>query len=101
MGLRLLIPFVLIWPVLALAAEATYLRRYRGTPTRELLAMSFCLVAYFIGWFILHRLGRAMSGSEAAGIIAATLLSLLAVTPLLALGYKIFGVKPQGTGEAH
>jgi hypothetical protein len=97
---RLLIPFVLVWPVLALAAEASPLRRYRGTPARELLAMAFCFVAYFIVWIALHQLGRALTGSEAAAIVASTILSLLAVTPLLALGYRIFGVKP-GEGEAH
>lgn len=96
--LRLLVPFVLIWPVLALAAEASPLRRYRGTPARELLAMGFCFITYFIVWIALHQLGRGLSGSEAAAIVAATVLSLLAVTPLLALGYKIFGVKP---GEAN
>lgn len=90
---RLLIPFVLVWPVLALAAEASPLRRYRGTPAKELLATAFCFVAYFILWIVLHEVGRSLSGSEAGAIIASTIISLLAVTPLLALGYKIFSVK--------
>lgn len=100
MWLRLLIPLTLIWPVLALAAEASPLRRYRGTPARELAAMAFCFVAYFIVWIALHQLGRGLSGSEAAALVASSVLSLLAVTPLLALGYKIFGVKPDET-EGH
>jgi hypothetical protein len=98
--LRLLIPLVLIWPVLALAAEASPLRRYRGTPARELGAMVFCFVVYFIVWILLHQIGSALTGSEIAAIVASTILSLLAVTPLLALGYKVFGVKP-GASEAH
>jgi hypothetical protein len=98
--LKYLIPFVLIWPVLALAAEASPLRRYRGTPARELLAMGFCFVAYFIVWIALHQVGRGLTGSEAVAIVSSTVLSLLAVTPLLALGYKIFGVKP-GEAESH
>jgi hypothetical protein len=98
--LRLLVPLVLIWPVLALAAEASPLRSYRGTPAREILAMAFCFIAYFIIWIALHELGRVLSGSEAAAIVASTVLSLLAVTPLLALGYKVFGVKP-GKPEGH
>jgi hypothetical protein len=62
--------------------------------------MGLCFVAYFIVWIALDQVGRGLSGSEAASIVAATLLSLLAVTPLLALGYKIFGVKPGGS-EGH
>ncbi|UCC71243.1 MAG: hypothetical protein JSV86_12715 [Gemmatimonadota bacterium] len=96
--LRLLIPFVLVWPVLALAAEASPLARYRGTPAKELLAMAFCFVGYFIVWLVLYQIGKALKGSEAATIVGSTILSLLTVTPLLALGYKIFGVKP---AEAH
>jgi hypothetical protein len=96
--LRLLIPFVLVWPILALAAEASPLRRYRGTPARELAALGFCFFAYFILWFAFHLLGRAITGSAAAAIVAATVLALAAVTPLLALGYKIFGVRPGESG---
>ncbi|MGD2215243.1 MAG: hypothetical protein PVJ64_00750 [Gemmatimonadales bacterium] len=98
--LRLLIPLVLIWPVLALAAEASPLRHYRATPARELSAMAFCIVTYFILWIALHQLGRGLTGSEAAAIVVATVLSLLAVTPLLAVGYKIFRVR-RGAGESH
>ncbi|KPK80140.1 MAG: hypothetical protein AMS25_10100 [Gemmatimonas sp. SM23_52] len=88
MWLRLLIPLTLIWPVLALAAEATRLRRYRATPLRELLGLCCALLSYFGLWIGLCELIEAVTGSVAAGVIASTILSLLAMTPLLWLGYK-------------
>jgi hypothetical protein len=94
MWLRLLVPLTLLWPVLALAAEGTRLRSYRATPLRELLALLFCVVLYFGLWIGLDRLIEGATGSVAAGIVASTALSLLAVPLLLFLSYKIFGVKP-------
>jgi len=101
MGLRLLVPLVLLWPVLALAAEGTPLRRYRATPMREMLALFLCIVAYFVLWIVADRLIEGATGAVAAGIIAATVLSLLAVPLLLFVGYKIFGVKPGQANPDH
>lgn len=94
MWLRLLIPLTLIWPVLAVAAEGTRLRRYRASPLRELLALFFALVTYFGLWIVLSESIEAVTGSVAAAIVASTILSLLAVPLLLWLGYKVFAVKP-------
>jgi hypothetical protein len=99
MWLRLLVPLTLIWPILSLAAEGTRLRYYRGTPARELLALTFSIVAYGLLWFALHRVGANLTGSEAAAIVAASILSLLAVPLLLFIGYKAFGVKRQAAGR--
>ncbi|KPK64199.1 MAG: hypothetical protein AMS21_06355 [Gemmatimonas sp. SG8_38_2] len=98
MGLRLLVPLVLLWPVLALAAEGTALRRYRGTPVKEMLALVLCIVAYFAVWIAADRLIEGATGTVAVGIVLATVLSLLAVPLLLFAAYKVFGVKP---GEAN
>jgi hypothetical protein len=101
MWLRLLVPLTLLWPILALAAEGTSLRRYKATPARELLALLFAIVVYFVLWVILDRLIEGMTGIVAAGIVAATALSLLSVPLLLFVGYKIFGVKPGAAGAEH
>jgi hypothetical protein len=101
MWLRLLVPLTLIWPILALAAEGTSLRYYKGTAARELLALTFSIIAYGLLWFALHRVGLSLTGSEAAAIAAASLLSLLAVPVLLFLGYKVFGVKAEAGSAAH
>jgi hypothetical protein len=93
MWLRLLVPLVLLWPVLALAAEGTSLRRYHATPAREVLALLFCIVTYFTVWVGLDRLIEGATGIATAGIVASTVLALLAVPLLLFVGYKIFGVK--------
>jgi hypothetical protein len=89
-----------MWPILALTAEGTALNRYRGTAARELLAVGFCSVAYFVVWIVLDRILEAATG-VLAGIIASTVLSLAAIPLLLYLGFKIFGVKRGGSGEAH
>jgi len=93
MWLRLLVPLTLMWPALALAAEGTSLNRYRSTPARELLALAFCILTYFIVWLLADRVIESMTGMVAVGIIAATLLSLAAIPFLLFLGFKIFGVR--------
>lgn len=100
MWLELLIPLTLVWPVLALAVEGTPLRRYRGTPARELAALGACVVAFFLLWIVLDRALEAATGSAAAGMVAATALSLLAVPPLLFLSFKLLGVRP-GESGAH
>lgn len=97
MWLRLLIPFTLIWPVLALAAEGTALSRYRATWAREMLALLFAIAAYLGVWVALYELAEAVIDSALAGIVVATLLSLIAVPLVLLLGYRIFGLKPVGT----
>lgn len=101
MWLRLLVPLTLIWPVLALATEGTRLRYYRGTTARESLALVFSIVAYGLLWFVLHRVGISLTGSELAAIVAASILSLLAVPVLLFAGYKLFGMKRQAGPAAH
>lgn len=101
MWLRLLVPLTLLWPVLALAAEGTSLNRYRATPARELLALAFCIVSYFVVWVLLDRVLESVIGIVAAGVIVATLVSLGAIPLLLLLGFKIFGVQPGETGESH
>jgi hypothetical protein len=101
MWLRLLVPLTLMWPVLALAAEGTSLNRYRATPARELLALGFCILTYFVMWALVDRVIEAVTGTVAAGIIVATLLSLVAIPFLLLLGFKIFGVSPSGAEDAH
>ena len=99
MWLRLLVPFTLVWAVLALSVEGTPLRRYRGGAARESLALAFAFVSYFIVWLVLDRLIEVTTRSVAAGLIAASLLSLLAVPALVYLGYRIFRVAPQGGGR--
>jgi hypothetical protein len=89
-----------MWPILALAAEGTALNRYRGTAARELLAVGFCCAAYLLLWVALDRILEAATG-VLAGIVAATVLSLAAIPLLLYLGFRIFGVKPGSSGEAH
>lgn len=101
MFLRILIPLTLLWPVLALAAEGTPLRRYRSTPARELGALLFCIVVFFAIWIGADRALEAALGSVAAGLVVATGLSLLAVPLVLLLGYKLFGVKPAPSQPAH
>ncbi|UCF18927.1 MAG: hypothetical protein JSU87_13490 [Gemmatimonadota bacterium] len=101
MWLRLLVPFTLIWPVLALAAEGTRLRRYQATPLKELSSLLLCIVGFFGLWLGLHQLGQAVTGSDVAAIVAATILSLVCVPILLFLSYRLLGVKPRETGEAH
>ena len=101
MWLRLLVPLTLIWPVLALAAEGTRLRRYRATPLRELSSLALCIVIFFGVWIGLDRLANSLTGSAAAGIVAATILSLLCVPVLLFLSYRILGVGPAETDEGH
>jgi hypothetical protein len=101
MWLRLLVPLTLLWPILALAAEGTPLRRYKATPARELLALLFAIVVYFVLWVVLDRLIEGVTGIVAAGIVAATALSLLSVPLLLFMGYKIFGVRPGAPGTGH
>lgn len=100
MWLRLLVPLTLMWPVLALAAEGTSLNRYRSTPGRELLALVFCILTYFIVWLLVDRVFESMIGIV-AGIIAATLLSLAALPFLLFVGFKIFGVRRGETPGPH
>ena len=99
MWLLLLIPFTVFWPVVALVAEGTALNRYRATWGREVMALLFCLIAYFVVWFVLYQLVSGISGSNLAGVVAATILSMISVIPLLFFGYKVFGVKP-GEEEA-
>lgn len=101
MFLRILIPLTLLWPVLALAAEGTPLRRYRSTPARELSALVLCIVVFFAIWIGADRAVEAAAGSVAAGLVAATGLSLLALPLVLLLGYKLFGVKPGPTDPTH
>ncbi len=101
MFLRILIPLTLLWPILALAVEGTPLRRYRATAARELSALVFCTVVFFALWIGVDRALEAATGSVAAGIVAATGLSLLAVPLILLLGYKLFGVKPGDAHSAH
>jgi hypothetical protein len=93
MWLRLLVPLTLLWPVLALAAEGTALRRFRATPAKEMMAMLFCIVGYFALWIVLDWLVEALTGAAAAGIITATILSLGSLPLLLYLGFRIFGVR--------
>ncbi len=94
MWLLLLIPFTVFCPVVAVVAEGTALSRYRATWGREVMALLFCLIAYFVVWFLLYELVGGISGSDLAGVVAATILSMIAVIPLLFLGYKVFGVRP-------
>lgn len=101
MWLRLLVPFALIWPVLALAAEGTALRRYRGTPTRELLALVTAAAAFFALWIGLDRALEGLTGSTATGLVASTVLSLLAVPVLLFLAFRVFGVRPAEPTGGH
>lgn len=102
MWLRLLVPLTLLWPVLALSVEASPLRRYRGTAKSELAALILCIVVYFVLWVVLDRLIEAVSGSIAAGVIASSAVSLLAVPVVLFAAYKLVGVKPdRATDEAH
>ena len=101
MWLRLLVPLTLMWPVLALAAEGTSLNRYRATPARELLALAFCILTYFVVWVMLDLVVESVGGNVVISIIVATLLSLVAIPFLLFLGFKIFGVRPGETGGAH
>lgn len=101
MWLRLLVPLTLMWPVLALAAEGTSLNRYRATPARELLALAFCILSYFVVWVILDRVIESVTGNVAVGVIVATVLSLAAIPLLLFLGFKIFGVSPGAAGDPH
>ncbi len=101
MSLRILIPLTLLWPILALAAQGTPLRRYWATPARELSALVFCTVVFFALWIGADRALEAALGSAAAGIVASTALSLLAVPLLLLLGYKLFGVKPDPDHSSH
>ncbi len=63
MWLLLLIPFTVFWPVVALVAEGTALNRYRATWGREVMALLFCLIAYFVVRFVLYQL---VSGISAA-----------------------------------
>ncbi len=101
MFLRILIPLTLLWPVLALAAEGTALRRYRATAARELGALFFAIVVFFALWIGADRALEAALGNVAAGLVVATLLSLLAVPLILLLGYKLFGVKPDQAHTSH
>lgn len=101
MWLRLLVPLALLWPILALAAEGTSLNRYRAAPAREMLALAFCILAYFVAWIALDRAWESVIGNVAAGIIIATIVSLAVVPVLLFLGFKIFGVSPGGAGSGH
>jgi len=50
---------------------------------------------------VLHRVGISLTGSELAAIVAASILSLLAVPVLLFAGYKLFGMKRQAGPAAH
>jgi hypothetical protein len=90
----LLIPLTLIWPVLALAVEASPLRHYHGTPLREMGSLVTCIILYFALWLGIERLLATATGSVAVGILAATIVSLLAVLPILWAAYRLFGVKP-------
>jgi len=101
MWLRLLVPLTLMWPILALTAEGTPLNRYRATPARELLALAFCILIYFLVWIVLDRLIESATGSVAAGVIVATALSLAAIPILLFLGFKIFGVSAGAGSDPH
>lgn len=101
MWLRLLVPLTLLWPILALTVEGTALNRYRATPGRELLALAFCILAYFAAWVLLDRVMEPLIGSVAAGLIVATVLSLAAVPGFLFLGFKIFGVTSGGAKNQH
>ncbi len=101
MWLRLLVALTLLLPILALAAEGTSLRRYRGTPARELLALCFCIVIYIAVWFAADRSLEAVTGSSAAGIVAASALALLAVPLLVFFAYKLFGVKASAATPSH
>ncbi len=98
--LRILIPLTLLWPVLALAAEGTALRRYRASPARELGALAFCIVIFFALWIGADRALEGAMGS-AAGLGVATGISLLAVPLILLLGYKLCGVKPDSAHPSH
>ncbi|HSG81381.1 MAG TPA: hypothetical protein VLC48_03950 [Gemmatimonadota bacterium] len=98
--LRLLIPLTLIWPVLALAVEASPLRRYHGTPTREMGSLLACIIVYFTLWIGIDQVLEVATESVAVGVVAATIVSLLAVMPILWAAYKIFGVKP-GSAATH
>lgn len=93
MWLRLLVPFTLVWAVLAVTAEGTALRHYRATWARELLALLVCIVAYLALWVVLSMIVEAISGSVLAGIVAASVLSLICVPVLLFVSFKLLGVK--------
>ncbi len=95
MLLRLLIPLALVWPVMALAAEGTALRNYRGRPVTELLGLFVAIILFFALWF---GISGIIGGT--LGIVAASLLAAALSPVLLFLGYKIFGVKP-GSATAH
>lgn len=100
MFLRVLIPVVLLFPVLALVVEATSLRRFRGTPGRELLALLVSVVIYFVAWFTLRSIVESISGSGGIALVLASLLSLFTLYPGLWLGFRLFGVRPGGEASA-
>lgn len=99
MFLRLLVPLSLLFVVLPIVAEGTPLRRYRATPARELLALVACVAFYFLLWFALAAVVRAITGSLAFFIVIPTLLALISLPACLWLGFKIFGVKPSTPAE--
>lgn len=101
MFLRLLVPLSLLFVVLPIVAEGTPLRRYRATPVREVLALLACVLFYFVLWFALAALVRAITGSAFLSIVIPTLLALIALPACLWLGFKAFGVKPSTTEPDH
>lgn len=101
MWLRLLIPFTLLWAVLALTVEGTSLRNYRATWQREISALLVCIAAFLLLWVALSALVEAITGSPGAGLVAASLISLIAVPPLLFLSFKLLGVKPAAESGGH
>lgn len=97
--LRLLLPLVLLLLVLPVVAHWPVFARYGGEWKKEVPAILLCAVAYFVVWAILDAAVRAVTGSDTAGLVVASLLAVLAVPGTLWLGYKALGV-PRGESTA-
>ena len=95
--LRFLLPLVLLFLMLPVVAHWPVFARYGGTWKKEVPAILLCTVAYFALWAVLDVAVRAVTGSAAAGLVAASLLAVLALPGTLWLGYKALRV-PRGEG---